>query len=226
MQYSPVYAREYCTFKYSIFLLFSFSLLICVVIYLFSFTLFVCFPELQSCEDPLKVKREILNGSYGLCKDFQPQDVKIIPFHMKSSSSLSRDDVERIQHLPATTDKAELLLDILHTKPNEAYFRLLVCLYNIRRDLYSKVRTIQKQEVHGKIKIFRLILANLGPKPICALSEHHFAHLACHMLLCFLILSYQSYGYVFGFCPGAYLGAHVVILLIIFWHKTFCFLFE
>ena len=28
----------------------------------------------------------------------------------------------------------------------------------------------------------------LGPKPICAPSEHHFAHLACHILLCFCIL--------------------------------------
>ena len=104
----------------------------------------------------MKVKREILTVSCGLCGDFQPLDVKKITRYMKFLGSFSRYDVERIQNEPTTDDKADRLLDILHTKPNKAYYKLLVCLYNVRQDLYSKVRAIQEQKVQSKISILKL----------------------------------------------------------------------
>ena len=76
---------------------------------------------------------------------------------MKSLGSLSRHDVELIQNEPTTDDKAEKLLDILCKKPNNAYSKFLVCLYNVHQDLYSRVRAIQEQKVQSKINRLRLI---------------------------------------------------------------------
>ena len=137
-----LYAGKYCTFKYRILIIF--------------FSLLVCFPELESCKDPFEVKQEILIVSCGLCEEFQPQDVKKISRSLKFLGSFSRYDVERIQNEATTDDMAEKLLDILHTKPNKAYYKLLVCLYNMRRDLYSRVRAIQEQKVQSKISVLKL----------------------------------------------------------------------
>ena len=132
-------------------------MLFCVtIVYEFTYYLLVCFPELESCEDPIEVKQEILTVSCDLCEEFEPEDVKKISRSLKFLGSLSRYDVERIQHEATTDDKAEKLLDILQTKPNKAYYKLLVCLYNVRRDLYSRVRAIQEKTVQSKDKL-RLI---------------------------------------------------------------------